>query len=138
MESRSTLREPLLVRLLLVLLAAAYVGVMLVLPLMAVLLEAFADGLSAWLAAITEPDALSAIRLTLLVAAIAVPLNLVFGIAAAWAIAKYEFRGRALLLTLIEIPFSVSPVVSGLVLIFLPVAAALILAIRSAVPAAPA
>jgi sulfate/thiosulfate transport system permease protein len=119
MESRSTLREPLLVRLLLVLLAAAYVGVMLVLPLMAVLLEAFADGLSAWLAAITEPDALSAIRLTLLVAAIAVPLNLVFGIAAAWAIAKYEFRGRALLLTLIEIPFSVSPVVSGLVYVLL-------------------
>ena len=116
---RSTLREPLTIKLLLIGAALIYIVVMLVLPLMAVLVQAFAEGLGAWRDAIIEPDAVSAIKLTLLVAAISVPLNVVFGVAAAWAISKYDFRGKALLLTLIEIPFSVSPVVSGLVYVLM-------------------
>ena len=119
MAGRFPLREPLAVRWALILAAVAYVALILVLPLGAVLVQAFADGLGAWKNAITEPDAVSAIRLTLTVAAIAVPLNLVFGVAAAWAISKYDFPGKSLLLTLIEIPFSVSPVVSGLVFVLL-------------------
>jgi sulfate/thiosulfate transport system permease protein len=91
----------------------------LVLPLLVVLIEAFREGWGAYAAAITEPDALAAIRLTLLVAAIAVPANLVFGLCAAWAIAKFDFRGKALLTTLIDLPFSVSPVISGLVWVLL-------------------
>jgi sulfate/thiosulfate transport system permease protein len=89
--------------------------VFLVAPLALVFTRAFGDGLDAPIAALHEPDALAAIRLTLLVAAIAVPLNLVFGLAASWAIAKFRFRGRSLLVTLIDLPLSVSPVVSGLV-----------------------
>jgi len=89
--------------------------VFLVAPLVLVFTRAFGDGLEAPIAALREPDALAAIRLTLLVAAIAVPLNLVFGLAASWAIAKFRFRGRSLLVTLIDLPLSVSPVVSGLV-----------------------
>jgi sulfate transport system permease protein len=89
--------------------------VFLVAPLVLVFARAFGDGLDAPIAALHEPDALAAIRLTLLVAAIAVPLNLVFGLAASWAIAKFRFRGRSLLVTLIDLPLSVSPVVSGLV-----------------------
>ncbi len=85
------------------------------LPLAAVMFEALRKGLGAYLAALVEPDALAAIRLTLLAAAIAVPANLVFGIAAAWAIAKFDFRGKQLLVTLIDLPFSVSPVIAGLV-----------------------
>ena len=81
--------------------------------------EALRQGLGAYLAALVEPDALAAIRLTLLVAAIAVPLNLVFGVAAAWAIAKFEFRGKSLLITLIDLPFAVSPVISGLIYVLL-------------------
>jgi sulfate/thiosulfate transport system permease protein len=77
------------------------------------------QGIGAWLAGIAEPDALAAIRLTLTVSAIAVPLNLVFGVAAAWAVAKFEFRGKSLLITLIELPFSVSPVISGLTYVLL-------------------
>ena len=84
-------------------------------PLASVYAEALADGFGHFFAAILDPDALAAIRLTLLVAAIAVPLNLVFGLAAAWAIAKFEFRGKSLLITLIDLPFSVSPVISGLI-----------------------
>ena len=87
----------------------------LVLPLAAVFTEALRKGLDAYLEALKEPDAWSAIRLTLIVAAVAVPLNLVFGVAAAWAIAKYEFKGKSLLTTLVDLPFSVSPVVAGLV-----------------------
>jgi sulfate transport system permease protein len=82
-------------------------------------MEAFRRGWAAYAAAIGEPDAVSAIRLTLLVAAIAVPLNLIFGVAAAWAIAKFEFRGKSLLTTLIDLPFSVSPVIAGLVYVLL-------------------
>ena len=81
--------------------------------------EALRQGLGAYFAGITEPDALTAIRLTLLVAAIAVPLNVVFGIAAAWAIAKFEFKGKSLLTTLIDLPFSVSPVIAGLIYVLL-------------------
>jgi sulfate transport system permease protein len=92
---------------------------MLFLPLGAVLVQALQDGWAAWLDAVREPDALAAIRLTLLVAGISVPLNLIFGVAAAWAISKYDFRGKTLLVTLIELPFSVSPVVSGLVFVLL-------------------
>jgi len=92
---------------------------MLLLPLGAVLDEAFKKGWQLWLAAVTEPDARASIKLTLLVAAIAVPLNTVFGVAAAWAIAKFDFRGKTSLVALIELPFSVSPVVSGLVFVLL-------------------
>jgi sulfate transport system permease protein len=95
--------------------ALAFLLLFLVLPLAAVFTEALRKGLDAYLEALKEPDAWSAIRLTLITAAIAVPLNLVFGVAAAWCIAKYEFRGKAFLTTLVDLPFSVSPVVSGLI-----------------------
>jgi sulfate transport system permease protein len=91
----------------------------LVLPLAAVFTEALRKGLGAFLEALKEPDAWSAIRLTLITAAIAVPLNLVFGVAAAWCIAKYEFRGKAFLTTLVDLPFSVSPVVAGLIYVLM-------------------
>ncbi len=106
-------------RALLIALALGFILLFLVLPLAAVAAEALRQGLGAYLAALREPEALSAIRLTLLTAAIAVPLNLVFGIAAAWAIAKYEFRGKAFLTTLVDLPFSVSPVVAGLIYVLL-------------------
>ncbi|GLQ10187.1 sulfate ABC transporter permease subunit CysW [Devosia yakushimensis] len=96
-----------------------FMGVILVLPLYAVFHEAFAKGIGAFFAALTEPDAQASIRLTLLVAAIAVPLNVIFGLAASWAIAKFEFKGKAFLITLIDLPFSVSPVISGLVYVLL-------------------
>jgi len=96
-------------------LALLFMFLFLVLPLAAVFTEALRKGLDAYLEALKEPDAWSAIRLTLIVAAVAVPLNLVFGVAAAWAIAKYEFKGKSLLTTLADLPFSVSPVVAGLV-----------------------
>ncbi len=100
--------------------ALVFITLFLVLPLAAVFTEALRKGLDAYLAALKEPDAWSAIRLTLITAAITVPLNLVFGVAAAWAIAKYEFRGKAFLTTLVDLPFSISPVVVGLmyVLVF--------------------
>jgi sulfate transport system permease protein len=113
------LREPVAVKALLILGAIAYVAVMLLLPLGAVLFEALRQGWAMWLAAVTEPDARASIRLTLIVAAIAVPLNTLFGIAGAWAIAKFRFRGKAALVALIELPFSVSPVVSGLVFVLM-------------------
>ncbi|WP_039748436.1 sulfate ABC transporter permease subunit CysW [Solimonas variicoloris] len=89
------------------------------LPLLAVFVEALRNGVSAYFAALVEPDALAAIRLTLLIAAITVPLNLVFGVAAAWAITKFEFRGKSFLISLIDLPFSVSPVVAGLIYILI-------------------
>ena len=88
-------------------------------PLAVVFIEALRKGWQVYLAAIVEPDALAAIKLTLLAAAIAVPLNTVFGVAAAWAIAKFEFRGKNVLITLIDLPFSVSPVISGLIYVLL-------------------
>lgn len=113
------LREPPAAKALLIVAAVAYVAVMLLLPLGAVLYEALRKGWELWLAAVSEPDALASIRLTLIVAAIAVPLNTIFGLAAAWAIAKFDFRGKTALIALIELPFSVSPVVSGLVWVLL-------------------
>ncbi len=111
--------EPVWVRWTLIAVALGFVFLFLVLPLAAVFTEALRKGFAAYLEALQEPDAWSAIRLTLLTAVIAVPLNLVFGVAAAWAIAKFEFRGKALLTTLVDLPFSVSPVVAGLVYVLL-------------------
>ena len=112
---RSATGEPPWVKWLLIGGALAFLAFFLFLPLAIVFVEAFKKGLGVYLAAITEPDALSAIKLTLIAAAIAVPLNLVFGAAAAWCIAKFEFRGKNVVLTLIDLPFSVSPVISGLI-----------------------
>ena len=99
--------------------ALGFMTLFLFVPLASVLAQALRKGLDVALAAITEPDALSAIRLTLLVAAISVPLNLVFGVSAAWAITKFDFRGKQLVLTLIDLPFAVSPVIAGLVYVLL-------------------
>jgi sulfate transport system permease protein len=107
------------VRVLAVVAALGILAAFLVLPLGSVFAQALAKGTGAFLDAIREPDALAAIRLTLLVAAIAVPANLIFGIAAAWAITRFDFRGRNLLISLIDLPFSVSPVISGLVWVLL-------------------
>jgi sulfate transport system permease protein len=104
---------------LMILASAAVMGGLILMPLAVVFHDAFAKGLGAYLAALREPDALAAVRLTLLVAAISVPLNAVFGVSAAWAISKFEFRGKSVLLTLIDMPFSISPVVSGLVWVLL-------------------
>jgi sulfate/thiosulfate transport system permease protein len=106
-------------RLILIGVALAYLAFFLILPLIAVFTEAMRKGPGEFFAALVDPEAVSAIKLTLLVAAIAVPLNLVFGLAASWAIAKYEFKGKAFLTTLIDLPFSVSPVISGLVFVLL-------------------
>jgi sulfate transport system permease protein len=100
-------------------LALTFMFLFLVLPLAAVFTEALRKGLDAYLEALKEPDAWSAIRLTLITAAIAVPLNLVFGVSAAWAIAKYEFKGKSVLTTLVDLPFSVSPVVAGLIYVLM-------------------
>jgi sulfate transport system permease protein len=113
--ARRATHEPRWVRWTLTGVALAFLTLFLFVPLAAVFYEALRKGVDVYLSSITEEDALSAIRLTLLTAAIAVPLNLVFGVAAAWAIAKFEFRGKNLLVTLIDLPFSVSPVVSGLI-----------------------
>jgi len=99
--------------------ALAFLGLFIVAPLGIIMMEAFRAGVGVWWASVSEPDALSAIRLTLLVAAITGPLNMVFGVAAAWAIAKFRFRGRTFLLTLIDLPFAVSPVISGLIFVLL-------------------
>jgi sulfate/thiosulfate transport system permease protein len=99
--------------------ALVYLAFFLILPLVAVFTEAFRNGAGEFFMALADAEALSAIKLTLLVAVIAVPLNLVFGLAASWAIAKYEFKGKAFLTTLIDLPFSVSPVISGLVFVLL-------------------
>ena len=113
------LTEPPLVRALLVTVALAFLGLFLVLPLVTVLVEALANGASAYLEAINEPDAMAALRLTLLAALIAVPANLLFGLCAGWAIAKFDFPGKNLLITLIDLPFAVSPVISGMVFVLL-------------------
>jgi sulfate transport system permease protein len=116
---RSVTAEAPAARLILILVALAFLGVFLVLPLVVVFVEALRGGVGAFFAAINEPDARAAIRLTLTVAAAAVPANLAFGIAAAWAIAKFDFHGKSFLVTLIDLPFSVSPVISGLVYVLL-------------------
>ncbi|MEO8296483.1 MAG: sulfate ABC transporter permease subunit CysW [Burkholderiales bacterium] len=108
-------REPAWVRRTLIGLALVFLACFLFVPLVAVFFEAFKKGVEVYLAAVTEPDAVSAMKLTLIAAGISVPLNLVFGVAAAWCIAKFEFHGKSLLLTLIDLPFSVSPVIAGLI-----------------------
>lgn len=104
---------------LLVLLALAALGALIVLPLVTVFMEAFRNGVPGFFEVFDDPDTWSAVKLTLIVAAISVPLNAAFGLAAAWAVTKFEFKGKALLLTLIDLPFSMSPVVSGLVWVLL-------------------
>jgi sulfate transport system permease protein len=116
---RAATRKPDAVAWALVALAVAWMAVIIALPLAAVFTEAFRKGVEAFKTAIVEPDAVSAIKLTLIVAAISVPLNAIFGVAAAWLIAKFEFKGKGFLLTLIDLPFSISPVISGLVWILL-------------------
>jgi sulfate transport system permease protein len=118
-DTRPALRDPGPVAWALIGVALAWILLLLVLPLATVLAEALARGLPRFLAAVREPDALAAMRLTLLVAAVAVPANVLLGVAAAWAIAKHEFRGRAALTALLDLPISVSPVVSGLVFVLL-------------------
>ena len=115
---RPTSESP-LVRGALIAVALAFVALFLLVPLVAVFSQALAKGLAAYAGAIRRPETLSAIRLTLTAAAIAVPLNLVFGVAAAWAIAKFEFPGKNALVTLIDLPFAVSPVIAGLVVVLL-------------------
>lgn len=111
--------EPAMVRWTLMGVSCVFLGLFLVIPLAAVFVQAFEKGMAAYFRSLVDPDALAAIRLTLLVAAVAVPLNTVFGVAAAWAITRFEFRGKNLLITLIDLPFSISPVVSGLVFVLL-------------------
>ncbi len=118
--ARDNLRtEPRAVRIIIIGIAVAFLTIFVVLPLVVVFAHALSKGIAAYLAALTEPEALAAIRLTLLVAAISVGLNLVFGLVAAWAIAKFDFPGKTFLITLIDLPFSVSPVISGLVFVLL-------------------
>ncbi|MBI1921042.1 MAG: sulfate ABC transporter permease subunit CysW [Geobacter sp.] len=111
--------EPALVRWFLIASALAFLALFLFVPLAAVFSQALEKGWDAYIEAIREPDALTAIKLTVVTAAIAVPLNLVFGVSAAWAIAKFKFRGKSFLITLIDLPFSVSPVISGLIYVLL-------------------
>ncbi|MGD8175780.1 sulfate ABC transporter permease subunit CysW [Marinimicrobium sp. ARAG 43.8] len=118
-ESNLATREHPGLRLTIIVVSLAFFGIFLLLPLIAVFVEALRRGVEVYWEALREPDALAAVRLTLLVAAISVPLNLVFGVAAAWAIAKFEFPGKHLLITLIDLPFSVSPVIAGLIYILL-------------------
>jgi sulfate transport system permease protein len=115
----SAVTEGRLVRTIAIAVAILFLLLFLLLPLVTVFAEALSRGLAAYFAAFDEPDAQSALRLTLTVAAIAVPFNLVFGVCAAWAIAKFDFRGKSLLITLVDLPFSVSPVVSGLIYVLL-------------------
>ena len=119
LPSAPAVLEPRWVRIGLIAVAFAFLTLFLFVPLAAVFAEALKKGWGTYLAAITDVDAVSAIKLTLLTALIAVPLNLVFGVAAAWVIAKFEFRGKSVLLTLIDLPFSVSPVISGLIYVLL-------------------
>ena len=115
---RATEEKP-WVRGLLLIIALGFLGLFLWLPLLAVFTEALRKGIGLYWAAITEPDALAAIRLTLLAASIAVPLNLVFGLAAAWAIARFDFPGKGMLITLIDLPFAISPVIAGLIYVLM-------------------
>ena len=111
--------EPAWVRVVLLTIAFIFLTLFLFVPLVAVFAEAFKKGAGAYFAAITDPDAVSAIKLTLIAAVISVPLNLLFGLAASWAIAKHEFRGKSIILTLIDLPFSVSPVIAGLIYVLM-------------------
>src|SRR3954471_5878453 len=114
-----TRTEPWLVRAIIIAIAVTFLSVFVVLPLVVVFAQAFSRGIVTYVSALTDPEALSAIKLTLAVAAISVSLNLVFGVIAAWAITKFEFPGKTLLISLIDLPFSVSPVISGMVFVLL-------------------
>ncbi|CAO3436128.1 sulfate ABC transporter permease subunit CysW [Azospirillum endophyticum] len=117
--AQSALTEPAWVRIALIAGALLFLALFLLLPLVAVFVEALRRGFGAYWMALTEPDAVAAIKLTLIVAAISVPANLLFGVAASWCVAKFDFRGKNLLITLIDLPFSVSPVISGLIYVLL-------------------
>ncbi len=117
--NHSSLKEPKVVQWLLTFIALAFLALFLVLPLITIFMTAFQKGLETYLAAITNPDALAAIKLTLIVVLITVPLNAVFGVVAAWLITKFDFKGKNILITLIDLPFAVSPVIAGLVFILL-------------------
>ncbi len=119
LQSRDATREPTWVRYTLIAIALIFFLSCLILPLILVFVEAFKQGVGVYAQALVHPDTLSAVKLSLLTAAIAVPLNVVFGIAAAWAVAKFNFRGKAILTTLIDMPFSVSPVIAGLMLVLI-------------------
>jgi sulfate transport system permease protein len=114
-----TRTEPWLVRAVIITIAVTFLTIFVVLPLVVVFAQAFSKGIGPYFSALTDPEALSAIRLTLCVAAISVSLNLVFGVIAAWAVTKFEFPGKTFLISLIDLPFSVSPVISGLVFVLL-------------------
>ncbi|MBI3677427.1 MAG: sulfate ABC transporter permease subunit CysW [Proteobacteria bacterium] len=116
---RAATDDPPLARIVLTFVAITFIALFLLLPLFTVFSEALAQGIAAALAALDETDAIAAIKLTLLVAAIAVPMNVVFGLAASWAVAKFDFCGKSFLVTLIDLPFSVSPVVSGLIYVLI-------------------
>jgi sulfate transport system permease protein len=118
-QNRMALREPICVKAMVFSLGLGFLLFFLVLPLVAVFTEALRDGVRAYFECFRDPAAVAAIRLTLVATAIAVPLNLVFGLAASWAIAKFEFRGKSVLITLIDLPFAVSPVISGLIFVLL-------------------
>jgi sulfate transport system permease protein len=118
-ERHGALTEPRAVRWLLTGLALAFLAFFLVVPLALVFAKAFAEGVGTYLAAVSEPVARSAVELTLLAAAFAVPTNLLFGLAASWAIAKFQFRGKNVLITLIDLPFAVSPVIAGMIFVLL-------------------
>jgi len=115
----SALQEPHFVRYTLIFIALAFLGFFIVLPLVSIFISAFQKGVDVYMAAITHPDALAAIKLTLTVVVIAVPLNAIFGIMAAWALTKFNFKGKNLLLTIVDLPFAVSPVIAGLIFILL-------------------
>lgn len=117
-RSRAT-SEPAWIRYLLITITLVFLSLFLFVPLAAVFTEALRKGFDTYISALIDPDALSAIKLTLIAAAIAVPLNLVFGVAAAWAIAKFEFKGKSILITLIDLPFAVSPVIAGLIYVLI-------------------
>ncbi|MBE2976714.1 sulfate ABC transporter permease subunit CysW [Priestia megaterium] len=117
--NHSSLKEPKVVQWLLTFIALAFLALFLVLPLITIFMTAFQKGLETYLAAITNPDALAAIKLALIVVLITVPLNAVFGVVAAWLITKFDFKGKNILITLIDLPFAVSPVIAGLVFILL-------------------
>lgn len=117
--SRRALQEPAWLRAVLLAVTLGFLGLFLVVPLVAVFVEAFRQGMRTYFASLVEPDALAAIKLTLMIVAFSVPLNLIFGLAAAWAIAKFEFRGKSFLITLIDLPFAVSPVIAGLIFVLI-------------------
>ncbi len=118
-QVRKPLEEAPAVKIGLIVTALGFVALMVFLPLLIVFIEALREGVDVYLQAIIEPDAQAAIKLTLMTAAIAVPLNLIFGLSASWAIAKHDFRGKHLLITFIDLPFSVSPIISGLIYVLL-------------------